>query len=123
MKKYLYAPLLAAGAALILAACEDEELMPLPPPPPPPMGTRYEDTPPPSTTTTTETTTTRESAPPPPPPVEASGPLQVGKPVPGRAGFVTSPHSSDPNAIIDVRGMPPGMEVQDPYTKKNFLVP
>ena len=48
--------------------------------------------------------------------------LPYGTPVPGKPGFVTSPHS--PGAgYVDVRGFPPGTEVKDPYSGKVFLVP
>lgn len=56
------------------------------------------------------------------PPVEASRDLSYGTPVPGKAGFVTSPHA--PYAgYVDVRGFPPNTEVKDPYSGKIFLVP
>jgi len=59
-----------------------------------------------------------------PTPVPAAVPrdLPYGTPVPGKPGFVTSPHS--PTAgYVDVRGFPPGSEVKDPYSGKVFLVP
>lgn len=59
-----------------------------------------------------------------PTPVPAAAPrdLPYGTPVPGKPGYVTSPHS--PTAgYVDVRGFPPGSEVKDPYSGKIFLVP
>lgn len=48
--------------------------------------------------------------------------LLYGTPVPGKPGFVTSPHA--PYAgYVDVRGFPPNTEVKDPYSGKIFLVP
>ena len=58
----------------------------------------------------------------PPPEPTASRDLSYGTPVPGKSGFVTSPHS--PYAgYVDVRGFPPGTEVKCPYSGKIFLVP
>ena len=52
----------------------------------------------------------------------AVNPFATPTPVPGKPGFVTSPHS--PTAgYVDVKGFPPGSEVKDPYSGKIFLVP
>ena len=42
-------------------------------------------------------------------------------PVPGKPGFVYSPH--DTKFLIDVRGAPPGTEINDPNTRKPLRVP
>lgn len=48
----------------------------------------------------------------------------VGIRVPGKSDIVRSPYSNDPNALVNVHGLPPGTEVQDPYTAgRTFLVP
>lgn len=61
-------------------------------------------------------------APTPPPASIPTPEVSYGIPVPGKPGFVTSPHA--PNAgFVDVRGFPPGTEVKDPYTGRIFLVP
>lgn len=82
----------------------------------------------------TPTPTPDPYATPPPEPKESSVPtpspsptttareVAYGTPVPGKPGFVTSPHS--PYAgYVDVRGFPPGTEVKCPYSGKIFLVP
>ncbi len=72
-----------------------------------------------STTTTTDSVTTVQE---PVAPAPANSELSYGTPVPGKAGFVTSPHA--PYAgYVDVRGFPPNTEVKDPYSGKIFLVP
>lgn len=64
-------------------------------------------------------------APPSPSPAQAnresSSALPYASPVPDKPGFVYSPH--DPKFLIDVRGFPPGTEVNDPNTGKLFKVP
>lgn len=48
--------------------------------------------------------------------------LPYGVPVPGRAGFVTSPYAPT-RGLVDVRGFAAGTEVRDPYSGKVFLTP
>ena len=64
-------------------------------------------------------------------PATPSSPVQVNResspaapyasPVPDKSGFVYSPHNS--KFLIDVRGFPPGTEVNDPNTGKPLKVP
>jgi hypothetical protein len=68
------------------------------------------------------TGTANPFATPTPVPVAAPRDLPYGTPVPGKPGFVTSPHSQTAG-YVDVRGFPPGSEVKDPYSGKIFLVP
>jgi hypothetical protein len=58
-------------------------------------------------------------APIPPPPAPTNQP-EYGRKIEGKAGYVRSPYTGD---VIDVRGLPPGTEAQDPYTGRTFLVP
>jgi peptidyl-prolyl cis-trans isomerase C len=60
---------------------------------------------------------------------EAEKALPMGKgdvpyaiPVPGKPGFVTSPHAPN-SGFVDVRGFQRNAEVNDPYTGRIFLVP
>jgi hypothetical protein len=52
---------------------------------------------------------------------ESSSAIPYASPVPDKPGFVYSPHN--PKFLIDVRGFPPGTEVNDPNTGKLFKVP
>lgn len=52
---------------------------------------------------------------------DASSAIPYASPVPDKPGFVYSPH--DPKFLIDVRGFPPGTEVNDPNSGKLFKVP
>jgi len=52
---------------------------------------------------------------------ESSSAIPYASPVPDKPGFVYSPHN--PKFLIDVRGFPPGTEVNDPNTGKVFKVP
>jgi hypothetical protein len=60
-----------------------------------------------------------------PPPLhanrESSSAVPYASPVPDKPGFVYSPYN--PKFLIDVRGFPPGTEVNDPNTGKVFKVP
>ena len=53
---------------------------------------------------------------------DAKADLRYGIPVPGKDGFVTSPFAPN-SGYVDVRGVPPGTEVKDPYSGKTFLTP
>jgi hypothetical protein len=53
---------------------------------------------------------------------KAKGDMPYGIPVPGQKGVVTSPYLPEGN-YIDVRALPSGSAVKDPYTGKLFRVP
>ncbi|MBN8709454.1 MAG: hypothetical protein J0I10_08745 [Verrucomicrobia bacterium] len=63
------------------------------------------------------------SSPPPqrpaPPPV-APGNIQQLQPIPGRPGIYQPVHGGAP---IDLRGIPSGLEVRNPYTGETYIVP
>jgi hypothetical protein len=52
---------------------------------------------------------------------DSSSAIPYASPVPDKPGFVYSPHN--PKFLIDVRGFPPGTEVNDPNSGKLFKVP
>lgn len=52
----------------------------------------------------------------------AAADVPFGVPIPGRPGFVNSPFALK-HQLVDVTGLPPGMEVKCPYTGKLFRVP
>jgi len=56
-----------------------------------------------------------------PPPSEAAD-LPFGTAITGRPGFVNSPYAAK-HQLVDVTGLPVGMEVKCPYTGKLFRVP
>lgn len=65
------------------------------------------------------------SVPPSPATGSASKPAQdipFGAPIAGRPGFVNSPYAAK-YQLVDVTGLPAGMEVKCPYTGKLFRVP
>ena len=74
--------------------------------------------------TTTETTTTEARTPGNvvPEPTKRANP-EYGVKIEGKSGYVKSPYDAQ-GRPIDVRGLPPGTEVEDPYTPgRTLLVP
>lgn len=57
-----------------------------------------------------------------PPPTPAVAELPYGTSIAGRPGFVNSPFAAK-HQLVDVTGLPVGMEVKCPYTGKLFRVP
>jgi hypothetical protein len=58
-----------------------------------------------------------------PPPAAANATeIPFGNAIPGRTGFVNSPYAAK-HQLVDVTGLPTGMEVKCPYTGKLFRVP
>ena len=80
------------------------------PAPPPPSYPTYERPP------VTSLPPAQPSAPPP------TRSYPVGRPVPGKPGYVISPFSPN-SGYVDVKGFNSGEQVKDPYSGKIFLVP
>lgn len=57
-----------------------------------------------------------------PPPSAPAEDLPFGSAITGRPGFVNSPYAAK-HQLVDVTGLPVGMEVKCPYTGKLFRVP
>lgn len=58
----------------------------------------------------------------PAPSTKEASELPYGSPIVGRPGFVNSPYAAK-HQLVDVTGLPVGMEVKCPYTGKLFRVP
>lgn len=106
-------------------------------PPPPPVRPKVTEAPerpaPPPVAPVPNTNVAAMTAPTPPsapttPPSEPSPPpgatpeLPFGNSIEGRPGFVNSPYAAK-HQLVDVTGLPVGMEVKCPYTGKLFRVP
>jgi hypothetical protein len=73
-------------------------------------------TPPPSTTPAPQSPAQS------PPAAAGTQEIPQGIPIVGRPGFVNSPFAAK-HQLVDVTGLPVGMEVKCPYTGKLFRVP
>ncbi len=119
----------ALAASVFFVGCEIDGPPELPEPTPPPVSGDPDPSPTPKPITiaadptpTPEPTTEEPTPTPTPEPDPNVGSLPYGIPVPGKAGFVISPHSRNAG-YVDVRGFPPSSEVKDPYSGQTFLVP
>lgn len=106
-------------------ASKKQEAMPTPTPavtptpPPPPPASLPTNPPLPTPTPALQTIRTAGGV---PPTKGLRRDMPYGIPVPNRPGLVTSPYSPK-SGYVDVRGIPSGTEVKDPYTGKIFLTP
>lgn len=123
------AALTTIAASVFFVGCEIDGPPELPDPTPAPTSGDPESTPTPKPiaiearpSPTPEAVSTETTPAPMPTPDPSVGALPYGIPVPGKAGFVISPHSRNAG-YVDVRGFPPSSEVKDPYSGQTFLVP
>lgn len=84
----------------------------------PPAPSNPPPTPPDSTAGTSSSSSTNPSA---AGSASASGNVPYARAVPGKPGFVYSPHEA--GKILDVTGLRPGTKVKDPQTGAMFRVP
>ncbi len=69
-----------------------------------------------------KTAATQPSVGSPPAKADTAQDIPFGNPITGRPGFVNSPYAAK-HQLVDVTGLPTGMEVKCPYTGKLFKVP
>lgn len=108
---------------LSLSACYRDVPMPPPPPPPTvvPTDTMIIEEMPPTYSPNDPAQAGPTPAQPPPPADPAPTIPQPGIRVPGNPNQVFAP--GDQGRVIDISGLPSGMEVRDPETGQIFLVP
>lgn len=78
--------------------------------------------PPPAPAPQTKPNPSVQQTPPEVPAPAVTAELPMGVAIPGRPGFVNSPFAAK-HQLVDVTGLPTGMEVKCPYTGKLFRVP
>ena len=95
---------------------------PAPQPPPAPVVKPQPKPEPQVQAKTTPPSAPQQTPPAPTAPKTSATELPFGVLIPGRPGFVNSPYAAK-HQLVDVTGLPTGMEVKCPYTGKLFRVP